>query len=266
MAEISELLNDLSKQFSIKINEIYEKKLEEHKMNISYNLDSGYTKEYGIFNLDVDNKKKYEPNIQMMYNINNYIKQIDNSRYVIHYIGCHSTYSNGQLGCFIIDNYGDYFNMSNYKFIGNELYSQNGKKLDISKYIEFKSKYMLTDILIKYIKNVCIYPMNSESIKLILDSIQLISEDYYKRFTQNNTYNEVNELNKQYILQIEQLTEENHKIKLELQKQNETKPKPSYSYDDILFQQIKELQSQLEICKKEKQEIEKKFNDMKLNI
>jgi hypothetical protein len=36
------------------------------------------------------------------------------------------------------------------------------------------------------------------------------------------------------------------------------------SYDDILFQQIKELQSQLETCKKEKQEIEKKFNDMKL--
>ena len=36
------------------------------------------------------------------------------------------------------------------------------------------------------------------------------------------------------------------------------------SYDDILFQQIKDLQNQLEICKKEKEEINKKFNDMKL--
>jgi hypothetical protein len=256
MAEISELLNDLSKQFSIKINEInelYEKKLEEQKMNISYNLDSGYTKDYGIFNLDVDNKEKYEPNRQMMYYINNYLKQIDNSRYVIHYIG------------FIIDNYGDYcININNAKFIGNELYYDNRKKLDISKYIKFKSKYMLPDILIKYIKNICIYPMNSESIQLILNSIQLVSEDYYKRFKQNNNYNEINELNKQYILQIEQLTEENTKIKLELQKQNETKLKSASSYDDILFQQIKDLQNQLEICKKEKEEINKKFNDMKL--
>lgn len=38
----------------------------------------------------------------------------------------------------------------------------------------------------------------------------------------------------------------------------------SSSYDDILFQQIKDLQNQLEICKKEKEEINKKFNDMKL--
>jgi len=249
MAEISELLNDLSKQFSIKINEIYEKKLEEHKMNISYNLDRGYTKYYGKLDLS-----KLTTNY--ICELNNFLKKNDNTRYIIHYCQCKSDDNKKTYGC-IIDNYGAFVKLeiTNYEYQHNFIESM----IQSFKLSYEKTKYILPNILIDFIKS-----QNNFEITNLMNKIQLVSEDYYKRFTQNNTYNEINEHNKQYILQIEQLTEENNKIKLELQKQNETKLPPSSSYDDILFQQIKDLQNQLEICKKEKEEINKKFNDMKL--
>jgi len=104
-----------------------------------------------------------------------------------------------------------------------------------------------------------------------LSSSYLTSDDHRKTFDNGNMFNDILDFikHKKMMDLIKPQLEFMASLRLENsdKKVNDVAPlqtQTSSSYDDILFQQIKELQSQLEICKKEKQEIEKKFNDMKL--
>jgi hypothetical protein len=205
MAEISQLLNDLSKQFTIKINEIYENKLEEHKMNISYNLDSGYTKDYG--KLDISKFGSDFKNI--LETVDNYFKKNDNSRYIIHVVsfsennntsGYHHQYKSFN---YIIDNYGSCGQIQTSPHCYHDNLIEN-----IKHWCSNSKKYILPNILISFIKS-----LNNIAMRSLLESLQLVSEDYYNRFTHNYNFNQLEELNKQYFKQIEQLIEENIKIK-----------------------------------------------------
>jgi hypothetical protein len=104
-----------------------------------------------------------------------------------------------------------------------------------------------------------------------LSSSYLTSDDHRKTFDNGNMFNDILDFikHKKMMDFIKPQLDFMASLKLENsdKKVNDVVPlqtQTSSSYDDILFQQIKDLQNQLEICKKEKEEINKKFNDMKL--
>ena len=81
MAELTDLLKHVQTELSDKIKQIYEKKLEEHIQNISYNLSDSYTKDYGKIDIyKVEYDKEYLIKAQTQMSI------IDKSRYIIHYL------------------------------------------------------------------------------------------------------------------------------------------------------------------------------------
>jgi hypothetical protein len=171
MSELEDLLDNITSQFSNKINEIYEKKLEEHKLNISTNLCEDYTENYGMFDFGmpiietrinkfqhrIDKYFNIRGNQKIILEIDNYIKTINKDRYVIHcfmtdYNGNHHEKENDSI-MVIFDNYGD-FCMINTTKLGNNLNVSDILK-NTNHYINrcFTSKYKLPNILIDFIKN-----------------------------------------------------------------------------------------------------------------
>ncbi len=199
--------------------------------------------------------------------VDEYFKKNETSKYIIHVYGGYFGFENKTYGVYIIDNYGDYIfycngYYQNYNVI--TVREDRLRHLQLS-FSDKKSKYILPNILIDLIKkmsnmNLIIESGNISDRKYnILDCFKVIAEDYYKKLTQKSGSVELEELNKQYLKQIEQLTEENIKLKDNIQKPKEiTVISP---YDNILFQEIKELQNQLEESKNEISKLNKKLID-----
>jgi hypothetical protein len=276
-------IEDFKKEFTTKINEICEKKTEEKMTSITYNLDSDYTKNYGKIDIStIDNDPNLKGYKQHLQDVDEYFQKNDGSRYIIHAYNGIIGPDNKKSGIYIIDNYGDYvFNPGDYYQNYNVITFREDRlrHLQLS-FLDTKSKYILPNILIHLIKK-----MNKMNLQMnnyydnqaglykynILDCFKVIAEDYYKRLTHKSGSVEIEELNKQYLKQIEQLTEENTKINHSVQPPKEI-PRVS-SYDDILIKEIKELQMKLdeskkenEKLKKENHEISKKFSDMQSRI
>jgi len=270
-------LEDFKKDISIRINEIYKKQLENEKIDTTYNLENDYTKNYGKIDIStIDSYPNLKRYTQNLIPVDEYFQKNDDSRYIIHSYDGKFGFDNKIYGIYIIDNYGDY--------VFNNVITVREDRLRTLKlsFSDTKSKYILPNILIDLIKK-----MNTMNLTMnlycdggnterphnynILDCFKVIAEDYYKKLTQKSGSVELEELNKQYIKQIEQLTEENTKIKHIVQPQKEI-VKVS-QYDDVLFKEIKVLQEQLEqskkendTLKKEKEELSKKFSDMQSRI
>ena len=209
MSEVSELLNDVVKQFNDKIKEIYDNKLLEHQRNISYDLSEDYTEGYGKIKIQ-KNIQGYNSNtytkiddtdyqdLDKIDEIINYLLTLNKSRYIIKILDF-DQYDRGTTGMYsnvtynysrlIIDNYGDYIiysmnssadNYGNIRKIDNF----NKDTYSISK----PSKYILPNILIDIIKQ---FLSNSSSNGNFngniyintLEKIRLCAEDYYKKFT-----------------------------------------------------------------------------------
>jgi hypothetical protein len=224
-----------------------------------YNLDSGYTKNYGTF--DISNIEN-EPNLisykKYLEGVNKYLKKFIHNSYIIHLVVTNNNDDNieqqSTQDINIINNYGDYIN-----FNSNECNNSTDNGDTIYNFIvntgrTFNSSYsndkcILPDILINMIKSKQNY--HNINMSIFSKEIALLSEDYYKKFII------MQYKNKKYISHIEKLTEENTKINLELQNQKEEMIlKPTFPDDDILFQQIKDLKLQVKEFKKQINKLE----------
>lgn len=183
MSEVSDFLKNIVDDFNSKINEIYTNKMLEHRRDISCNLSDGYTEKHG--ELDTDSLPSWSNDI------NRYILSIDENRYIIQHTSVYKNVTNNKQDI-VIDNYGDFIMIPNEN---NTPYKYNSI-----------SKYMLPNILIDTIKNFSSGMRLSNYINF-LQQIQIISKDYYNRFTKYKSLHQSDELLKQ----IEQLKEENSK-------------------------------------------------------
>lgn len=283
MSEITELFDDVYKQFTDKINELYQQKMSEHKINISTNLSDAYTENYGKFDPYILQKTTnysfdFSKFIKKFELIEKYIKKNNSDRYIIHFIilsvtyqnsggGYHSSTTQSYVNLFI-DNYGDFlltYGNNNSDFIEagfiEQLSNSNLKPI---------GKYILPNILIDFIKSfnseLHTYNTNNNVLKIhriftdLLIHIKIIAEDYYNKFTNNQI--------------ISELIENNRKMSEEIIVLNQ---KLSPTYESQLFGHIKELQSlnlnlknqleethlQIAQLQREKDEIIEKYSTLK---
>jgi hypothetical protein len=240
-----------------------------------YNLDTGYTKNYGTLDIsNIDNESNLISYKKYIDGVNKYLKKFIHNSYIIHLVVTNNDDNIEQQSTQdinIINNYGDYINFNsnecnNSTDNGDTIYNlivNTGRTFN-SSYLN--DKYILPDILIDMIKSK--QNFDNVNISIFSKEIALLSEDYYKKFII------MQYKNKKYISHIEKLTEENTKINLELQNQKEEMIiKPTCPDDDILFQQIKYLKSQIKEFKKlidqlenEKEQINTKYIKMHLQV
>ena len=347
MSELEDLLGNITSQFSNKINEIYEKKMEEHKLNISTNLSEDYTENYGMFDLEMPipenvGQPKYETltridgtpytkkyivsdiylylrdDKQIILEINNFIKAINKDRYIIHCFKntkhfSKDTHNNLKFyyNLIIFDNYGDFCIITTN--VEQKTIVTTLKDPNVKVNLCFTSKYKLPNILIDFIKNEFVETFIYKEYELHYDKrfcggisteyfktnnqyvtsgnyksysgiekqmrpLNILSEEYYKRFTKDKKIEELIESNEKYIKEIEQLKEEISEKDLLISsfqnnKGNKETKSDLFAFSDILFQQIKDLQEQIEEYKKqifqfekEKEETSKKYNEMQTKI
>lgn len=272
MAELSELLDNVYKGLSDKIKELYDNKLDEHIRNISSDLSEYYTKDYGMIYI----------NSIYLTSAKDYIYKIDKSRYIIHYFQIyktsHSYAPNPSPHMFIFDNYGDCINIICYNNSQISPHYINPGKL---------SKYVLPNILIDLIKTFDSFQLHDKH--KILQQIKLIAEDYYKTLTKlkyspNKEYkdmetqtDEINEtkLNPEFKAIIDNNTLTLLYYNLDELNLCDYLPKltKQINKDGRLFEQIKELQleiekykKQIESNKKDNDIINKKYTDMQTKM
>jgi hypothetical protein len=239
--------------------------------------------------------KHYKVDLSKITNkINKYLNGLNNNRYVIHCFEISSYQTSGyykpHVNIVIIDNYGCYIKLyldnlhssstpcARFELEDRLLNASSADNLigdfnDAFTFNDLGIKYPLPNSLIDLIKTNFkqIYENRNKPIeeqftyfKLILDNIIYpISENYYKILYTNPSTD--NELIKKDFDEVERLKEEISKkdkiIKsLETnQSKSETKTIPivNSSYDNVLFQNIRDLQAQIEGYKKQIAKLEK---------
>jgi hypothetical protein len=192
MSEVSDFLKNIVDDFNSKISEIYTNKMLEHRRDISCNLSDGYTEKHG--ELDTDSLPSWSSDI------NRYILSIDENRYIIQHTSVYKNVTNNKQDI-VIDNYGDFIMIPNEN---NTPYKYNSI-----------SKYILPNILIDTIKNFSSGVRLSNYINF-LQQIQIISKDYYNRFTKYKSLHQSEEQlkkdNNDKNVLIKSLREENNKL------------------------------------------------------
>jgi hypothetical protein len=192
MSEVSDFLKNIVDDFNSKISEIYTNKMLEHRRDISCNLSDGYTEKYG--ELNTDSLPSWSSDI------NRYILSIDENRYIIQHTSVYKNVTNNKQDI-VIDNYGDFIMIPNEN---NTPYKYNSI-----------SKYILPNILIDTIKNFSSGVRLSNYINF-LQQIQIISKDYYNRFTKYKSLHQSEEQQKEdnskKNILIKSLREENNKL------------------------------------------------------
>lgn len=176
MTDVNEFINEIFEKISNKISDLYNEQLIEHRRNISYNLSTGYTENYGKI------ETKYDQ----------HIKKYDESRYAVHimyldvlpYDG-----NNASTECVVFDNYGSYYRI-HCDYFGT---------IDKLQNISNKENYMLPDILIDLLKSV--EYMKDTNLKCLtqdfekfIDGIHHVSKMFYEKFTKYNSLYESGKL------------------------------------------------------------------------